>query len=109
MQHQRPTEQKSVSARGGRLRRFGDLPAERPANVQLKRRHAASDNKTSIPARIFPNAGLLYSKTRYDRDFFVRDVLPAFVKLAASLELKTAHPRIFDCLTQSFQFGINEA
>src|SRR5580700_11442405 len=31
-----------------------------------------------------------YSKTRCDR--FVRDVLRAFAKLAASFELKTAHP-----------------
>jgi hypothetical protein len=48
------TEQKSVSAGGGRLRRFGGFAGgAAPANVQLKRRHAASDNKTNIPAWIF--------------------------------------------------------
>jgi hypothetical protein len=84
------TEQKSVSA-GRRLRRFGGFAGgAAPANVQLTRRNAASDNKTNIPAWIFPNARLLYSKTRCDR--FVRDVLRAFAKLAASFELKTAHP-----------------
>jgi len=51
-----------------------------------------------------PNARLFYSKTRCDR--FVRDVLRA-----APLHLNSRRPtlqRIFDCLTQSFQFGINK-
>lgn len=51
-----------------------------------------------------PNARLFYSKTRCDR--FVRDVLRA-----SPLHLNSRRPtlqRIFDCLTQSFQFGINK-
>jgi hypothetical protein len=102
------TEQKSVSAGGGRLRRFGGFAGgAAPANVQLKRRHAASDNKTNIPAWIFPNARLFYSKTRCDR--FVRDVCVRSRNLP--LHLNSRRPtlqRIFDCLAQSFQFGINK-
>ncbi len=37
------------------LRRFGGFAGwAAPANVQLKCRHAASDNETNIPVSIFP-------------------------------------------------------
>jgi hypothetical protein len=39
-----------------------------PANVLLKRRHAASDNKTNIQVSIFPDFRS-YFKKRCDRTF----------------------------------------
>jgi hypothetical protein len=51
---------KSVSARGGWLRRVGGFAGRTaPANVLLRRRHAASDNKTNNPRSIFPNSRLV--------------------------------------------------
>jgi hypothetical protein len=84
-----------------------------PANVLLKRRHAASDNKTDIPVPIFPISGFCSKKVR-------QPLLPCmsrvacravFAKLAACRLLlnsrRSTRQRIF-CLTQTFQYGMNE-
>jgi hypothetical protein len=45
------------------LRRCGGFAGRAaPANVQLERRHAASENKTDIQVSIFLNSRLLFSK-----------------------------------------------
>ena|SRR6202795_3543360 len=67
-------EEKSVSAKGGWLRRAGGFAGRTaPANVLLKRRYGASDNKTNIQVSIFPNSRFLFSRTCCDRSFFMRD------------------------------------
>jgi hypothetical protein len=62
-----------------------------PANVLLKRRHAASDNKTNIPVPIFPisrfcsKKGAATAASMHDRVAWSRN-------LPISFELTTAHP-----------------
>jgi hypothetical protein len=43
------------------------------ANVLLKRHHAASDNKTHVWVKIFPNSRFQFLKLCCDRYFCIRD------------------------------------
>jgi hypothetical protein len=54
-----------------------------PANVLLKRRHAASDNKTDVPVPIFPISGSLLKKSAATAASMRVACRAVFAKLAA--------------------------
>ena len=63
-----------------------------PANGLLKRRHAASDNKTGIPAPIFPISRFLLKKGAATAASMRDRVAWRSQNLPLSFQLTTAHP-----------------
>ena len=81
---------KSEPAKGRRLGRFGGFVGRTaPAHLLLKRRHAASNNRTDIQPSIFPNpCTSFFSKKSCERYFYpcITLVPP---KPSASLQVST--------------------